>query len=148
MKPWRRARPSRCPTVAAASAGASLMPSPTIMVGARRRSAATAASFSPGLRSATIEVEAEFGSHARGGSGIIARDHDDPRYAGGAQVLDRLTCVGARRIAEHQDGGQPAVGLQEDRQHRLALKSIDQAALPRPAAVVLRESARATRPGA
>ena len=104
--------------------------------------------FRRALRSATIEVEAEFGSHAHGGSVIIARDHDDPRNAGGAQVLDRPKCVGAHRIAEHQDGGQPAVGLEEDRQHRLALKSIDQPRCPGRQRLACRISARATRPGA
>ena len=108
--------PMATPTSASASAGASLMPSPTMIVGAWRRSIWTASSFSAGVRSARtsstpITAPTDLATSARSPVTMTIRLMPPRRSA-------RIVLPGVRpdRIIEDQDAGGLAVNGHEDRQ--------------------------------
>ena len=80
------------PMSAAASAGASLTPSPTIITGPFLRSVRTSSTFWSGVRSARTRVEPEPLGHGLGhGAAVAGRQQDaaDPQPAQPGQKLGR-----------------------------------------------------------
>ena len=73
--------PIAMPTLAAAKAGASLIPSPTIKVGFKRCSVATASTLSDGTRSASTASRSSAALNGFSGIRPIAGQHDYSRYA-------------------------------------------------------------------
>ena len=88
--------PIATPTSAAASAGASLIPSPTMIVTPpAARSASTAATFSAGSRSDSTRSTPERGADRLGHVGVVARHHHDALDPGAAQRAgSRAACRG------------------------------------------------------
>jgi hypothetical protein len=108
--------PIAMPTSAAASAGASLIPSPAIATtrpSARRRS--TTSCFCAGMTSASKASSLELRGHRLRGAAAVARQHDHAN-AFVAQRLERFLRGGLDRIGDAQESRWPAVdGDEEDR---------------------------------
>ena len=108
------AAPIAMPTSAAARAGASLTPSPTIATEPYADfNSRTAATLSSGSSPARTSRDAQFRRDAFGGRGLIAGQHHDVGDAAGSQGLDRRR----RRLARGVGHGQHADGAAPVRHH-------------------------------
>ncbi len=123
--------PSATPTSARASAGASLIPSPTIMVGARRVSSLHDVELLGGSALGQHLVDADHGTDRLGHLRPVPGDHDDALHAVPAQRAQCPRRIRPERVVEHQDAGRCSVDTDEDGQ----------------GAVELRLAARRARPG-
>ena len=97
--------PIATPTVAAASAGASLIPSPTITVTARSRSARTAATLSAGVCSAYTSSSPSTVATSRAGSARSPVSMTSRFKPGRAQPAHRAGCVAAQRVPQQHRTG-------------------------------------------
>ena len=106
--------PMATPTSAAAKAGASLIPSPTIRVGCEPLLDCDGVDLVGGDSIGEHGVEVESRADRLGRVGAIARHHDDPRHARGAQGLNRARRFAPQLVREQQGGDRPSVHGYED----------------------------------
>ena len=90
------------PTSAAARAGASLIPSPTISVGPAARSALTTAILSAGESSACTASSASARPISSAAAVRVAAHHHHSAQAGGAQAAQCSRRVGPDRVGEQE----------------------------------------------
>ena len=129
--PSRLGRRSRRRHRRAPSAGASLMPSPTMIVEPCRPAAVTASTFSAGVRSAStsstpITAPTDSATSARSPVTITTR-----RMPLAAQRPDGAGGVGAERVVEHDRAGRLAVELDEHRQGPVEIRPATHCPHPR-----------------
>ena len=113
------AAPIATPTRAAARAGASLMPSPTIATAPGLLEVANASELVLGQQRGVPLADADAaGDVARDGV-VVAGEHDDPLDAGSAQAA---TAVAASGRGSSRARTRPAGGLLAERDHGLAVR--------------------------
>ena len=108
--------PMAIPTSARASAGASLIPSPVMITGARRCSRRTTSSLSAGVSSAITSSTPVSAPTALGCFRAVAGRQHDPADSALAQRPDGLPGIGAEPVLEQQHARRPAVDGGEHRQ--------------------------------
>ena len=110
--------PMAMPTLAAASAGASLMPSPTMMVGLQPLLDRHRIDLVGGNPVGEHGIEIQRRADGFRGIGAVAGHHDDPRHPGRSQGLHGARRLAPQFIAKQQGADRAAVHGDEHAQGR------------------------------